>query len=116
MIKLAAVLALLWIGAVGGWAWVDLPARTPEPAPMSTAELERACAARSYYSKPDCVAAVVAERRAAAQAETLDLALPGYLALGLGPAFGLLMLGVAGRAARRRRPPPPPAEEPAQAQ
>lgn len=110
MIRIALVLALVWLGAVAAWAWNDLQTRTVPPPPLSTAELERACAARSYYDKPQCVQVLSAERLDAARTEALTTAAPGYGALALGPALGLLCLGAGLRVVFRRRPPPPPAQ------
>ena len=110
MIRAAFLLALIWLGAAGAWAWTDLQARTLPPPPLSTAELERACAARSYYDKPQCVQVLSAERLEAARTEALTLAAPGYAALGFGPALGIVFLGIGLRVVFRRRPPPPPAQ------
>ncbi|MDX2101646.1 MAG: hypothetical protein SF002_03800 [Alphaproteobacteria bacterium] len=114
MMRVMLLAALLWSAAAGAWAWFDVDRRTPTPAQPTAQELERRCAARSYYTRPDCVEALMAERRAAAREEALALAAPGYGALIGGPAFGLLALGLAIRVLRRRRPPadqPPAAED-----
>ncbi len=110
MIRVALLLALIWLGGAAAWAWTDLAARTQPPPPLSTAELERACAARSYYDKPQCVQVLSAERLEAARTEALTTAAPGYGALALGPALGILFLGLGLRVVFRRRPPPAPAQ------
>ena len=110
MIRAALVLALVWLCGAAAWAWTDLDVRTRPPPPLSTAELERACAARSYYDKPQCVQTLSAERLAAARSDALATATPGYAALALGPALGIVMLGLGLKVVFRRRPPPPPAQ------